>query len=209
MSAAKLVQARIGPVLGAALKAHGFRRKALVFRRDGAQVVAVQSRAGKERGEAAFVLELGVFLPDVERVLRCPARREPSQPECTVQTRVGPKGAGDRWWSIREGTEAPPSLMARLEEVAVPWFAMASDLATVSDNLGDAGVLWCRDRLVPVGVALVLGDRSLAEARLHAEVAAIEAKRAERAVEFPKDPFGLAVLERAARVAEEHELALR
>lgn len=210
MSASKIVQSLVAPPLGAALKAHGFTRKGLVFRRsvgDSKQVLQVQCGTGSN-GSAELVFNLGVLHPAVDRVLKRPRVKEPSEYECTFRTRIGPRARGDSWWSIKAGdTAPPPGLMARVEKGVLPWFEMATDVASLTKAL-EAGEVWSDDLLAPFGVAMALGQHELAAASLQRAVDDIQKKRKQRAAQFAKDPFGIDVLKRAKKLAAEHGLTL-
>lgn len=209
MSPSTQVQSVIAVPLCTSLLAHGFDGRALAFRREvggTTQVVQVQAKRGTS-GSAEFVLNLGVLLPEVDRMLRRPRVSKPMDTQCTVRTRVGPRAGSKSWWTVKRGdTTAPSSLIRRVEKGVIPWFTMASDLAALSRALEAGKDVWSDDRLFGMGVAMALGDRALARARLQQEVAEIQAARAARAAQFPRDPFGTDVLRRAAKLGEEHGL---
>ena len=213
MSASKLVQSLINTPLAAALKTHGFKRKTLVYKRavgDVKHVLQVQWRPGKTRDEAELVLNLGASLPEVDRLLGRASSSDPSEYDCTVRTRVGPSQTGsDPWWSVSAADKsAPVDLTSRVEQAVIPWFSLATDLATLSKRLETPTGVWSDDSLVAVAVALALGDKALAESRLNAEVAAIHEKRRARAAQFPNESFGGGLLERAMELGGKHGLHL-
>lgn len=213
MSASKLVQSLINTPLAAALKTHGFKRKTLVYKRavgDAKHVLQVQWRPGKTRDEAELVLNLGASLPEVDRLLGRASSPDPSEYDCTVRTRVGPAQTGsDPWWSVSAtDTSAPADLASRVEQAVIPWFALATNLATLSKRLETPAGVWSDDSLVAVAVALALGDKGLAESRLNAEVAAIHEKRRLRAAQFSNESGRGEVLERAIALGAKHGLHL-
>lgn len=211
MSASKIVQSLVSAPLAEVLKVHGFTRKGLVFRRrvgEATQVLQVQCGTGPSRS-AKFVFNLGVLHPSVDRALKRRRVAEPGDAECTVRTRVGPRQGRDPWWVIQAGAKTPPSnLAARVEKAVMPWFEVATDLTRLGKAF-ERREVWSDDMLASFGVAIVLDDRKLAATSLQRAVDSINKTRAERAAQFPKDPFGTLVLKRARKLADEHGLPLK
>lgn len=207
MSSTTIVSSIVSAPLGALLKPHGFKKKGLVFRRTVdrlPQVISCQIRQGKTAREATFVLNLGTLVPDVEKLLGGRSYAEPKEYECTVRTRVGAAGRGTRWWTI--ATSLPGGFDRRIAAV-VAWLDATRDPATLQTML-ESGEAWAQERLVPTALALVRGERALAQRLFTACVRSVHATRAERAKDFPRDPFGLDLLKDAAKLAKKHALVL-
>jgi hypothetical protein len=202
MSSAKLVNAVVAAGVSARLRAHGFGREGLVFRR---KVGAVSDVLQVQISGARFVLNLGAYHPEIERLLHERVVAKPSEPACTIRRRVGPKGVRrDPWWTIKPGEEdrIAARVVAAIEERALPWFEAAHDLAALSRAAGDD--FWTPNLLTPAAIALAIGDSKLAATRVRAAVTSIEAERSKRG--YDRGPFGTDVLELAARLRDEHGL---
>ena len=145
-----------------ALRDAGFRGTARDFHRsrgpvtDAVNIQASRSNAG-EKGR--FTVNLGIYLPGVEAILRgAPLTNPPCEVDCTVRVRLASvaPGGGDGWWAV--GTGVDPSVVGRevgetMTRFGVPWL----DAVTGPADVARRG-LPCTD-LTRAAILLVSGLR--------------------------------------------------
>ncbi|MBL8989226.1 MAG: DUF4304 domain-containing protein [Gemmatimonadetes bacterium] len=145
-----------------ALRDAGFRGTARDFHRsrglvtDAVNIQASRSNAGQD---GRFTVNLGIYLPGVEAVLRgAPLADPPREVDCTVRVRLATvaRGGGDGWWAVGAGLD--PSVVGRevgetMTRFGIPWF----DAVTGPDDVARRG-LPCTD-LTRAAVLFVSGHR--------------------------------------------------
>lgn len=198
------------------LKRAGFKKSGMQWRLEhepATQLVQVQMSRGNQGAEGRFVLNLGVYLPTIEKLLHHRPIARPREVECTARRRVGPAARGsDPWWEVDAATDPGAlgsSVLERFKKVAEPWLARAADPAELDDALqrSRTGFAFLQDPLAPVALALSVGriDRAAERfIRLFEEIAKERKKRAKR---FPDDPYAIDLIEDGQRLATEHRLA--
>jgi hypothetical protein len=179
--------------LGVRLKAAGFRRKGLQFCRFDEISVAclyVQSRGGD------FTIELGVYFPDVVRLLdEHPVAEFPTIVDCLFAhrkrlPRLGPDGY-DRWWIVPPryseldlppdfpGADQPRSRDTLSAHVANLWVTCGAPWQErMSDPRNARAALSSDDHLYRAAFSVVAGDLDVARDEVRLEYLAAEARDA-------------------------------
>ncbi|MBI1947572.1 MAG: hypothetical protein HYS27_17920 [Deltaproteobacteria bacterium] len=121
----------------------------------------------------SFSVTVGVLLPHIERLLGVDlaetdvATLEPDR--CTAYKRFGPAHFGGALSSWRVGTtkiaDVSDDVVAVWAGAVDPWLATLGDDQALHRSL-DAGAVVLRDPLAPVAVALLVGDKAAAVARI-------------------------------------------
>lgn len=162
MKASDLIDATVKARLAATLKADGFKRSARTFqltREAVIQVLNVQASQSNLGDEGSFTLNLGVYVPDLGRVLGEAVQEKPKEYQCQARQRIGRLMAGgeDHWWDVSPRTDLAAlaeEIDLRYRELARPWFeALATPRALETSPACLGG------DLARAGLALVEGRR--------------------------------------------------
>ena len=155
--------ARIASVVRAGLQPHlktlGYKKASLTWSLcDPAPItrlVQVQLSHGNSGANGSFVLELGVYLPAIERLVFSRPIATPKAYQCTARKRFGPKRRGaDPWWEVDSDTDEEvlaADVVGRFRSVGEPWLTRAANLVQLDDAIdNDPKFAWYQEPLAPV-----------------------------------------------------------
>lgn len=202
MNGSKLVSRCVAAGPSQVLRELGFTGDRLLFHRtvgEVTDVVEFQIWDPSSEDSARFVLELGAYHPQVERLLGAKLIAKPVAAQGTVRTRIS-RGdqSQDNWWKVTPGREAivGAHVAATMRVHVERWFKTANDLQALNEVVAtrDSDFL-PDDALGAAAIAFALGKGELGRERLEAVVADIHKWRAYRLERYRlNDPYGTAVL---------------
>jgi hypothetical protein len=138
-----LVQDHVGPLL----KAAGFKKQALNFRRrwgaereGGWHVINIQKSQWGDRNSISFTINIGVACDLYTRYEGKDPSKAPTESECCWRMRIGQlmKDRGDRWWELNDSRrfEHPaPEVVWAVSDLALPRLAQLSTLEGIMASL--------------------------------------------------------------------------
>jgi hypothetical protein len=131
------VQSQVRPFL----EERGFRLRARTLNRttSDSQVHVINFQMGQRWLQGKFTVNVGVYVPEVARVLDGPHKRSfVQEPECCVRHRLGSLGPEhkDLWWDLPLDGPSTAELRLRLERDALAFLARFETLQSVLVELG-------------------------------------------------------------------------
>lgn len=175
MKAAEIIDQVIKANLAPTLKSEGFKKTARTFHRASGpaiHVVNVQASQWGSSDEGRFTLNLGVYVPELARMLGDAVHEKPKEYQCQARARIGslmPAGSDD-WWDVSPSTDLAAltrEVEARYVEFGRPWLEARSSYRDLESLL--------QGGLARAAVALLDGRREDARRRVAGLIAQREA----------------------------------
>jgi len=162
------------------LKANGYKKTGRNWHkpiRNNWLIVNVQASSGNIGGEGKFTINLGVYQAEIAALAGdSPINGKPKEYESTISERLGILAYGrDHWWLVNRASslkEIAADVVEKMGSFGIPWLNSHSEASQISAALENSPSLHA------VCAALVCGDRSAAEQRLHTAVQSRPAAKA-------------------------------